>query len=87
MPQIYGSRLKIERMFSDFLYRLWACHSFDLPLLCPGILKHDESISIPRIDFNSISYDYFIENYEKLNKPVVIVNATKDWPALNKWTG
>ena len=78
--------IKVDGFFSDYLHRLWTCHSFDLPILCPGIFKHNDDISIPRIDFNSYSYEEFIENYEKLNKPVVIVNATKDWTAMEKWT-
>ncbi|MDG4950100.1 cupin-like domain-containing protein [Weeksellaceae bacterium KMM 9724] len=39
--------------------------------------------SIDRID--SIDKQGFIENYYKPQKPVVIKNITKDWPAYAKW--
>lgn len=78
--------IKVNGMFSDLLHRLWACHTFDLSSLCPGIFKHSDKISIPRIDYNSTSVDDFIQNYELLNRPVVITNACNNWMALTKWT-
>ena len=35
---------------------------------------------------NDISKEDFINNYLNKRKPLIIRNATKTWPALQKWT-
>jgi len=42
--------------------------------------------SVERIEYDAVSEAEFIERYEKPNVPVVIVGATKDWPANEAWT-
>ncbi|PKQ45489.1 cupin-like domain-containing protein [Confluentibacter flavum] len=42
-----------------------------------------KTIPIPRI--KSITKDDFIENYYKKQKPVIIEDLSKDWPAYKKW--
>jgi hypothetical protein len=42
--------------------------------------------NIERIDINQVTPEAFIENYEKLYKPVIITNSQNDWQAKEKWT-
>lgn len=46
--------IKVHGMFSDLLHRLWACHTFDLSSLCPGIFKHSNDISIHELISNPL---------------------------------
>lgn len=34
---------------------------------------------------SGLSVEDFIENYEKVNKPVIITDKMDDWPAMEKW--
>ncbi|OWF50526.1 bifunctional arginine demethylase and lysyl-hydroxylase JMJD6-B-like [Mizuhopecten yessoensis] len=42
--------------------------------------------NVPRIDVTKTTKEEFIEEYEAPYKPVVLVNATKEWQATKKWT-
>lgn len=35
---------------------------------------------------SDLPYDEFVEQYLKPQRPVILTNALKDWPALTKWT-
>lgn len=37
-------------------------------------------------DASGLSYASFLRDYVGTNRPVVVRNATQDWPALRKWT-
>ena len=41
---------------------------------------------VERIDANQVSQQEFIQRFESPYKPVVIVGATDDWQANQKWT-
>ena len=41
--------------------------------------------TVKRIDYTKVSHKKFIRKYESKEKPVVIVNAMKDWKALKSW--
>src|SRR5215831_17994314 len=42
--------------------------------------------SFDQIDRRSnLSYEAFIHEYVKRNRPVIITDAAKDWPALKTW--
>jgi hypothetical protein len=55
----------------------------DLEVACPGILKNND---IQRVSAADLSATDFVEKYEKLNIPLVITDAVKDWPAFEKWS-
>ncbi|KAJ3125233.1 hypothetical protein HK098_000431 [Nowakowskiella sp. JEL0407] len=40
----------------------------------------------PRIDYTATSISHFVHSYESKSLPVVITNATKNWPASKSWT-
>lgn len=42
--------------------------------------------NIDRIDCETYSYQHFMENYEKVYKPVILTNSQSDWQASEKWT-
>lgn len=42
--------------------------------------------NVPRIDYQEISHEEFIEKYERPLKPVVITNGLDHWPAMRRWT-
>lgn len=42
--------------------------------------------NVERINANEVSVEEFVEKYERISKPVVITNLTKDWKASHKWT-
>ena len=74
--------IRVEGIYSNLLYRSWACFACDLASSCPGFYNTD----IPRVSAKDLSITQFIEEYESQNKPVVITSAVEDWPALTKWT-
>ena len=39
-----------------------------------------------RIDADEVSVQEFIRRFEEPYLPVVITNAMKEWPAMEKWT-
>lgn len=47
-------------------------------------MGHIKTIPIERVQ--NISKKEFVENYYKPQRPVLIENLTKDWPAYKKWT-
>uniref|UniRef100_A0A914DN24 JmjC domain-containing protein n=1 Tax=Acrobeloides nanus TaxID=290746 RepID=A0A914DN24_9BILA len=42
--------------------------------------------NIERVDASTLSYEEFVERYEKPLKPVILTGLTNDWPATSKWT-
>lgn len=41
---------------------------------------------MPRIHVDDVSPEEFVEKFERVYRPVVIVGATKEWKASYKWT-
>jgi histone arginine demethylase JMJD6 len=41
--------------------------------------------TIERVDASKMTYQEFEERYEKLNKPVILLNLTNDWKANERW--
>ncbi len=41
--------------------------------------------SLDRFDFRDVSYEWWVENYERPNKPCLISGFAEDWPITN-WT-
>lgn len=37
-------------------------------------------------DYDTLTIELFRKKYEKINKPLIIKNATKTWPAQKSWT-
>ena len=48
--------------------------------------QSDFKDNVERVDARTISREEFIENYEKLFKPVVLTHAQDSWMAKYKWT-
>ena len=42
--------------------------------------------SVERVSALHVSCEDFIDQYERVYKPVVITDVQKDWPAREKWT-
>ncbi len=42
--------------------------------------------NVERVDADQVSAAEFIEKYEKVYKPCVVVNTQKDWLANEKWS-
>eukprot|EP00045_Choanoeca_perplexa_P010892 m.112977 g.112977 ORF g.112977 m.112977 type:complete len:414 (-) comp15431_c0_seq1:3086-4327(-) len=45
-----------------------------------------DSEHVDRVDYQTVDEAEFIERYESLNKPCILVNAMNTWPAMKKWT-
>jgi hypothetical protein len=74
--------LRIEGIYSNLMYRSWACYACDLATSCPGFFNTD----IPRLSAKDLTVAHFIKEYEEKNIPVVITSAVEHWPALTKWS-
>lgn len=74
--------IKVAGFFSQHLFHHFLCCSFDPDRSIPGLFRHED---IPRIEAAELSVKDFVEQFEIPNKPVVILNAVSDWPALQKW--
>jgi len=70
--------LRVRGFYSDLLYQPWFCATVDLD---PSWLEVD---NVERR--SKLSMKDFIEQYERPNRPVVITDATKKWPAMKKWS-
>ncbi|KAK6191731.1 hypothetical protein SNE40_003338 [Patella caerulea] len=57
------------------------CESFDLDK--EKVRKKD---TVDRVDTTNISYEEFIEKYEKTYTPAVLINDQNNWMAKKKWT-
>lgn len=69
--------IKVPGLYSDALFQPWFCSVND-------VLPH--WISTDNIERRSnLSLAEFIEEYEKPNKPVLITDVIKTWPAYKKW--
>lgn len=74
--------IKMSNIFCNVLHRSWTCHTCDLEYACPGFYNQCE---IPRRDALSMTSEEFVNEYEKINKPVIIKNATNDWKSMKSW--
>ena len=54
-----------------------------LDLNIDSLKKYD---TLDRRNVDTFSHEQFIDEYERLLKPVVLLNVTKSWPAQSKWT-
>lgn len=76
----------VHGLYSDALYRSYLCSTFHFDathLRDPG----NHVTQIPCLANHHLQNDpqYFIQNYEKKNKPCIITNVTESWPAYQKW--
>lgn len=76
----------IPRMYSDDYYRTHRCRSFAIPKswLDPIVTQAEDTI--PSISVDSITPDQFLQEFEVLNRPVVIKGAARSTTAFQKWS-
>ena len=71
------AQFKAPAITSDVLYQ---------PFLYASISIDPAWLSTNSIDRRSnLSYDEFIEKYEKPNIPVILTDVVRKWPAMEKW--
>ncbi|KAI3656943.1 hypothetical protein MP638_004434, partial [Amoeboaphelidium occidentale] len=74
----FSRRVSCIGMFSDFLFQPWMSCSMEIK---------DEWLKVDNIARKSeLSYEDFIEQYEKPNFPVILTDAAKKWGAIRKWS-
>lgn len=72
----------VDGIYSNLLYKPWACHTCNLSKSCPGIMKNND---IKHINSNELSIEEFVSLYESKNIPIVLKDSVNDWKALNIW--
>jgi hypothetical protein len=71
-------RLRIRNFYSDYLFQAWYCASVRLA---------DAWVCRQNIDRREgLSRESFIEEYERPNRPVIITDVVRAWPAFAKWS-
>lgn len=70
--------MKAPGLYSDLLYQPWLCATVDI----------DETwLDVENIDRQSnLTVEEFKTKYEIPNKPVIITDIVKKWPAFEKWS-
>ena len=71
--------LKTKGLYSDFLFASWQCTSLPLESLC--FIENDNFEKRA-----NLSLQEFKKDYAETNKPVVITDIVKTWPAFTKWS-
>lgn len=74
--------IEVEGIYSELLYRSWACRVCDIDKACPGFFN---PCTVERVKKEDLSVQAFIDNYESKNKPVIINGIVENWPAFKKW--
>jgi hypothetical protein len=60
--------IKVDGIFSNFLYRSWSCSTCDLATACPGFFTFND---IERRNAADLSVEDFVAQYEQQNIPVL----------------
>lgn len=74
-------KIKAEGYFSDALFTPFLSISTFHNNKDKWVVEHN----IDRYDINDITAEEFAENYSIPGKPCVLMNATKNWPAMERW--
>ena len=67
------SPIKVDGIFSNYLYRSWSCATCDFVTACPGFFSFDD---IQRRKAIELSAEEFIVEYERPNIPVRLYQCT-----------
>lgn len=68
----------VDGFYSDLLFQPFWCAS--------APLKTEWVTGVENVDRKSnLSYEEFVEAYEKPNKPVIITDVVRKWPAFSLW--
>jgi len=70
--------ITMQGVYSDVLYRPWLCRNFPLPALCAN--------NVPVEEYQTLTTERFLRDYEEKNLPVVVKGASSSWSALKTWT-
>jgi hypothetical protein len=71
-------RLRLRNFYSDYLFQAWYCAS---------VCVADEWVCRQNIDRREgLSRERFVDEYELPNRPVIITDVVREWPAFTKWT-
>ncbi|EKX49962.1 hypothetical protein GUITHDRAFT_67304 [Guillardia theta CCMP2712] len=69
--------LTVKGLYSDLLFQPWLCATV-------GVLPEWLEVSnIERRD--NLTLESFIDEYERRNRPVIVTDVVKHWPAFKKW--
>ena len=80
--------MSVSGVYSDTYYRMHICRSFAIP---PSWLEEGTNGScptnreVPQVSANEMTAQKFFDDYEHLNKPVVVQGAAKDTRAVKRW--
>ncbi|RKP26289.1 hypothetical protein SYNPS1DRAFT_6570, partial [Syncephalis pseudoplumigaleata] len=72
--------VQVPWMYSDVLYRPWHYASVDLA----AFVGADAPETVDRR--HGLTVEAFIREYERPNRPVIIADGARAWPALTAWT-
>jgi hypothetical protein len=66
--------------YTATLYAKWSRSNFDMKQF---IIPYSD---IEKISLGKVSVQEFIQQYDSIQKPVLITDAMNDWPAMQNWT-
>ncbi|KAI9596539.1 hypothetical protein BDF19DRAFT_437777 [Syncephalis fuscata] len=72
--------VQVQWMYSDTLFRPWHYAAVDLDAFVGASAPE----TVDRR--HDLSLDAFVREYEQPNRPVIIADGARDWPALKAWT-
>lgn len=73
--------IKINYFYSNFLFRAFSCHSYDIMTACPTFMSYSNINTISC----HLSIEEFQQEYENKNIPVILKQYAKDWNACKSW--
>ena len=72
---------------SDISLEEWQKYGYSNYDWCQYILKNPPvgELQVDYAVYNELSVEDFQDNYERLNKPLIIQNSTNEWKANSEW--
>ncbi|XP_076908224.1 arginine-specific demethylase JMJ22-like [Bidens hawaiensis] len=73
----FGLNLKVQDFYSDYLFQSWLCANLEM--------KSEWLVRDNIIRRKGVSVDEFVNDFEALNKLVLIEGCLGNWGAMEKW--